>query len=108
MSMDARDWAGLASVYRAGAERSRGWPFNADRQQDAEVLEAQADRCDEIARDQDGNPPVTHSHQHTHHTPSGNVTHQHRHHHRQDETAHDHEYTPGELSRLWPGEAERS
>lgn len=51
MAMTWKDWQDLASVYRAGADRARQWEFNADRQQDAEVLEAQAKRCEEIAEE---------------------------------------------------------
>jgi hypothetical protein len=47
--MTKQDWLDMASVYRAGAERSRQWSYNASRQQDAEVLEAQAERCEQIA-----------------------------------------------------------
>lgn len=83
--MDARDWEDLASVYRAGAHRARGWVMNLDRQQDADILDAQADRCEEIARERKGWPAVTHTHyhedvdgtrhRHEHSHPSGNNTH---------------------------------
>lgn len=93
MAMDAQDWADLASVYRAGADRARGWPFNNDRQQDSGILEAQADRCDEIARRRDGNPPVTHEHEHEHWSGEGRdrrkIIHRHEHTHASGETGHD-------------------
>jgi len=47
--MDYQDWLDLASVYKAGAKRSRGSAFNADRQTEADVLEVMAERCEEIA-----------------------------------------------------------
>jgi hypothetical protein len=49
MSMSPHDWIDLASVYQAGADRARRWSRNSDRQQDADILEAQADRCKQIA-----------------------------------------------------------
>jgi hypothetical protein len=39
----------MASVYQAGADRSRDWSMNLERQQQAEILVAQADRCTQIA-----------------------------------------------------------
>lgn len=92
MSMDAQDWADLASVYRAGAGRARGWCFNTGRQQDADILEAQAERCDEIARERDGNPPVVHDHDHLHVNPADGtdqVSHRHPHSHGRGRTEHD-------------------
>lgn len=48
--MDVREFfTELAEVYEAGAKCSRGWLLNYDRQGDAEVLEAQAKKCREIA-----------------------------------------------------------
>jgi hypothetical protein len=47
----SRDWAGLASVYRAGAESTRDWTLNKDLQAHARMLDAMADRCDELADD---------------------------------------------------------
>jgi hypothetical protein len=47
--MTSQDWQDLASVYRAGADESRQWVYNASRKQDADVLDAQAGRCEEIA-----------------------------------------------------------
>jgi hypothetical protein len=48
--MDKREFfEGLAEVYEAGAKCARGWCFNIDRQQDAEILEAQASKAREIA-----------------------------------------------------------
>lgn len=91
MSMDAQDWADLASVYRAGAERARGWPYNNDRQQDAEILEVQADRCDEIARERNGLPPADHVHDHVHTDPDDpqhRLRHRHRHSHGRGQTEH--------------------
>jgi hypothetical protein len=97
-----QDWADLASVYRAGADRARGWIMNNDRQQDAEILDAQADRCDEIARERDGLPPVEHDHPHD----DGNrLMHRHRHSHAAGETSHvDHQHAdvPGPWRRLTP------
>lgn len=52
--MTPQDWRDLGSVYRAGARRAKQWSHNTDRQQDAEILEAQADRCDQIAGREDG------------------------------------------------------
>jgi hypothetical protein len=49
MDMNAEDWLNFASVYRAGADRARGWSLNNDRQQDAAVLDAMADRCEYLA-----------------------------------------------------------
>jgi hypothetical protein len=88
--MDAADWYDLASVYRAGADRARGWCFNGDRQQDADILEAQADRCEEIGRERDGNPPVVHDHDHFHTGPDGKrLRHQHKHSHGKSRADHD-------------------
>jgi hypothetical protein len=90
MNRDAQDWYDLASVYQAGAERVRGWQFNTDRLQEAEVLEAQADRCREIARERDGNPSVSHDHDHMHTGPDGDqLRHRHRHWHASGATDHD-------------------
>jgi hypothetical protein len=47
--MSRQDWLDLASVYDAGAKRSRQWSYNIERQQQAEVLDAMAERCREIA-----------------------------------------------------------
>jgi hypothetical protein len=97
--MDSTDWAYLASVYQAGSDRARGWCFNADRQQEAEILEAQADRCREIARELDGNPPAEHDHDHLHVKGADQLRHRHRHRHGQGENEHDghehEEYGPG-------------
>lgn len=49
MAMSPRDWTDMASVFRAGARTHRQYSYNNDRQQDAEALEAQAKRCEEIA-----------------------------------------------------------
>ena len=117
--MDAQDWADLATVYRAGARRAAGWCFNADRQQDAEILEAQADRCEEIARERDGNPPVEHYHDHLHTSPDGKnqLRHRHPHGHSEGETEHEgHEHSEHGPGRdpfapleppLFPPEADR-
>lgn len=40
---------GLAEVYEAGARKSRQWTLNANRQQEAEVFQAMADKAREIA-----------------------------------------------------------
>jgi hypothetical protein len=97
MSMDAQDWADLATVYQAGSDRARGWSGNPDRQQDAEILEAQADRCREIAREREGNPPAEHEHYHYHTSPDGTdrLMHRHPHTHGRGETDHDHGHPPG-------------
>jgi hypothetical protein len=88
--MNPQDWADLASVYRAGAARARGWVNNGSRQQDADILEAQADRCAEIARERDGNPPVEHDHDHIHAGPDGQrLRHRHPHPHDEGGTEHD-------------------
>lgn len=88
--MSAEDWQDLASVFRAGAGRARGWSLNSAMQQQAEVLDAQADRCGEIARDRDGNPPVVHEHTHHHMRGDGQqVTHWHKHAHGRGRTDHD-------------------
>lgn len=90
MAMDVKDWQDLASVFRAGAGRARGWVWNSDRQQDAEILDAQADRCDEIARERDGNPPAVHEHPHAHTGLDGQrLRHQHKHAHGRGRTDHD-------------------
>ena len=82
MPMDVKDWQDLASVYRAGAGRARGWSHNSAMQQQAEVLDAQAGRFDEIARERDGNPPAVHEHPHAHMGPDGQrLSHQHKHAH---------------------------
>jgi hypothetical protein len=99
--MDAQDWTDLASVYQAGSDRARGWAFNTDRQQEAEILEAQADRCREIARERQGNPPTDHVHYHFHVSPDGKdrLMHRHLHAHGEGETEHEghehDEYGPG-------------
>jgi hypothetical protein len=90
--MSAQDWSDLGLVFRAGAHRARGWSFNADRQQDADILDAQADQCMEIARDRDGNPPVTHIHDHEHGTGKGREQHRHVHDHEDGETTHEGHY----------------
>ena len=95
MSMDAQDWADLAGVYQAGARRARGWVFNSDRQQDAEILEAQADKCEEIARERRGNPPEEHEHSHYHAQGADRLQHRHSHTHDRGETDHDHPHPPG-------------
>jgi len=90
MAMDSKDWQDLASVYRAGAERASGWSHNSAMQIHAEVLMTQADRCAEIARERDGNPPVVHDHPHQHTGPGGKqLRHQHRHAHGRARTDHD-------------------
>ena len=89
MAMDSGDWKDLASVYRAGAERARGWVFNNDMQTQAEVLDAQADRCLEIARELDGCPLVTHEHLHMHTGPDGQrLSHRHKHTHDAGKVSH--------------------
>jgi hypothetical protein len=85
--MTPQDWYDLASVYRAGADRARGWVMNIDRQQDADILDAQADRCEEIARERDGLPPVEHDHYHRH--ADGKLLHRHPHRHQAGATDHD-------------------
>ena len=40
----------IAEVLEAGAAKSRQWILNPDRQQDADVLEAMADKARELAR----------------------------------------------------------
>jgi hypothetical protein len=90
MAMSADDWQDLASVYRAGAERARGWAYNDDAQRDAQVLDAQADRCEEIARERDGNLPVVHDHDHLHTAPDGQrLRHRHEHSHGRGRADHD-------------------
>lgn len=42
-------WNDLASVFRAGAERASGWVFNSAMQQQAQIMEVMANRCDEIS-----------------------------------------------------------
>jgi hypothetical protein len=86
--MDARDWYDMASVFRAGAARSRGWTMNVEREQQAEVLDAQADRCEEIGRERDGNPPVEHDHYHEYEEDGRRLRHAHRHKHDQGEAEH--------------------
>lgn len=56
MSMSSRDWAGLATVYQAGADAQRGYIYNPERQQQADSLEAMAVRCEQLAAqgDMDG------------------------------------------------------
>jgi ABC-type Zn2+ transport system substrate-binding protein/surface adhesin len=98
--MDAQDWADLATVFRAGADRSRDWTMNTERQQNAEILDAQADRCEEIARDRAGNPPVTHTHYHGYIEDGRPLKHRHEHSHADGETDHDHYHEP---VRSWGG-----
>jgi hypothetical protein len=111
MPMDSKDWQDLASVYRAGAGRARGWSLNSDRQQDAEILDAQADRCDEIARERDGYPLVSHDHPHLHTDPGSGqrLSHRHKHTHNVGKVAHNghrHERDPfGPLPPLFPPES---
>ena len=113
MAMDSKDWQDLASVYRAGADCARGWVFNNDMQIHAEILDTQADRCEEIARERDGYPPVVHDHPHTHTGPDGRqIIHRHRHAHGRGKTDHDldpvghkHDRDPfGPLPPLYPRE----
>jgi hypothetical protein len=99
--MDAQDWADLATVFRAGADRSRGWTMNRERQQNAEILDAQADRCEEIARYRAGNPPVTHIHYHGYIEGGRPMTHRHEHSRAAGETDHDHGHHPGPARSLW-------
>lgn len=91
MAMDVKDWQDMASVYRAGAGRASGWGHNSAMQQQAEVLDAQADRCDEIARERDGYPLVSHDHPHLHIDPGSGrrLQHRHKHEHLAGETAHE-------------------
>jgi hypothetical protein len=49
MSMTSKDWRDMASVFLAGAERQRQYCYNTERQQQAESLEAQARRCEQLA-----------------------------------------------------------
>lgn len=49
MSEAAATLRALGEVYAAGAKASRRWPFNTDRQQDAEVYQAMADEADRQA-----------------------------------------------------------
>jgi len=79
--MDAQDWQNLGSVFRAGSERARGWCFNSDRQPDADIAEAQAGQCEEIARELDGNPAIVHDHGHFHDGANGDTGHRYRHAH---------------------------
>jgi hypothetical protein len=99
--MNAQDWANLASVFRAGQERAAGWSSNTAMIQHAAILEAQADRCEAIARELDGFPPVEHDHYHVHLTDgTHSYTHAHAHAHGQGENGHDagddggHEHEP--------------
>jgi hypothetical protein len=92
--MDAQDWRDLGSVHRAGAARARSWSHNTALQQHAAILEAQADRCDEIARERDGNPPVTHEHEHYHERPDGHPGIRHRHAHAHGRGRADHQPDP--------------
>lgn len=89
MTMSVKDWQDLASVYRAGAERAFGWSHNSAMQIQAEVLDYQAARCDEIARERDGNPLVSHEHYHWHERDGGRIIHLHKHDHAAGETAHE-------------------
>jgi len=110
MAMDSKDWQDLASVYRTGAARARGWGWNSDRQQDAGILDAQADRCEEIARERDGYPLVSHDHDHTHTDPGSGQRIVHRHEHTHDagkvtHFGHQHERDPfAPLPPLFPRE----
>ena len=56
--MNSRDWQDMASVYRAGADKSRQRVMNIDRCQEAEVLGAMADRCEEVARSKNWELPL--------------------------------------------------
>jgi ferredoxin-thioredoxin reductase catalytic subunit len=47
--MDPATLRAIAEILHAGAERSRQWVYNPDRQQEAEVLEAMAERANELA-----------------------------------------------------------
>ena len=47
--MNEMDWRRMARVYRAGAKCARQWDFNTCKQQDADILTAQARECDNIA-----------------------------------------------------------
>ena len=88
--MTVKDWLDLASVFRAGAERAFGWSHNSAMQIHAEVLETQADRCDEIARERDGNPLIaSHNHYHYHGTGRDRSIHLHPHEHLAGKTEHD-------------------
>jgi hypothetical protein len=90
MPMSAEDWSDLGRVFRAGAGRARGWVFNNDMQQQAEILDAQADQCEEIARERDGYPLVLHDHRHEHTGPDGQrISHRHWHEHEAGGTGHD-------------------
>lgn len=53
---DSDTFADLASVFRAGARIHRQYSDNTDRQQDAEALDAQAKRCEEIALERNRRP----------------------------------------------------
>lgn len=91
--MDSQDWRNMGSVFRAGSRRAAGWVYNSDRQQDAEILQAQAERCEEIARELDGNPAAEHDHDHFHEGENGKIGHRYRHahahHHGDGENEHD-------------------
>lgn len=109
MAMSTEDWSDLGLVFRAGAERARGWVFNTGRQQDAGILDAQADQCMEIARERDGNPLVNHIHYHYHGGRGRDrLLHRHVHEHLAGETAHEghwHERDPfAPLPPLYPRE----
>lgn len=104
MAMNVKDWQDMASVFRAGAGRARGWVLNSAMQQQAEVLDAQADQCMEIARDRDGNPLVTHIHYHEHGIGPARQLHRHVHEHAAGETAHEghwHEPAPPLFPPSW-------
>lgn len=47
--MSAAIFEGMAEVFMAGARHARGWNYNLDRQQDAEILEAQAKQALKVA-----------------------------------------------------------
>jgi hypothetical protein len=48
--MDKREFfEGLAEVYEAGAKYARGWSMNMNRQQEADIMMAQAKKAREIA-----------------------------------------------------------
>jgi hypothetical protein len=51
--MTSEDWRDLASVYKAGAASARQWSHNTGKQQDAEILEAQAERCEQVAAERE-------------------------------------------------------
>lgn len=109
MSMDAQDWADLGTVYRAGADRARGWEFNAAMQIQARVLEYQAEQCDVIARERAGWPAVDHDDEHYHERAGRRILHRHPHHRPADVSHHGHDHErdpfapPESLAPLWDG-----